>query len=290
MNAPLAIEARSGEGVPVLFIHGFSHHRHVWDELIDELPDAHRAITYDLRGHGDSPWSIERDYQVDDHAADVGRVLDQLSLERAILVGHSLGGLAAIRFAARHPDRVLALVLVDTGPRLSLAGVQQITSDGFEAPACFAHASEFEAWLEATMPFTPEAGIRLLAHHALVRRRDGALEPKLDPALLEAQVDADAMERIAREIESALAQIQCPTLLVRGGLSALLSEENAKRIVREQLAEGELVTLPEAGHAVMLDAPAALGAALEAFFARGLGARSVDRNPALASPSSARRA
>ena len=99
-------------GTPVLFVHGISHNRVVWEKLAKDLPDALRPIAVDLRGHGDSPWSPSSAYDLRDYAADLPLVLDALDIDGAAVVGHSLGGNVSTLFAAARPDRVRALVLV----------------------------------------------------------------------------------------------------------------------------------------------------------------------------------
>lgn len=100
-------------GTPVLAIHGITSTHRSWPLIADRLPGV-RVIAPDLRGRGRSntlrgPWGMRQ------HAEDMARVLDRFEVERAVLVGHSMGGFVAVRTAAQHPDRVAALVLVDGG-------------------------------------------------------------------------------------------------------------------------------------------------------------------------------
>ena len=267
MNLRLSIESTRSSGVPVVFVHGFGHHRHVWSHVMQGLDARYRPIGFDLRGHGDSAWSVERHYAIADHASDITRVLDELGIDRAVVVAHSLGGLAAIEFAAAHPERLDALVLVDTGPRLEVAGLDQVARDQTMAPMAFESQKQFADWLSSTMPFTPASSLALLARHALVMRDDGALEVKLDPGLMDPEIDRSTLTKTTADIDAALAHVRCETLVVRGGRSALLSREAAAELAERKLARGRLVTLERAGHAVMLDDPDGLLRAIEDFLA-----------------------
>ncbi|WP_353827465.1 alpha/beta hydrolase [Agromyces sp. SYSU T0242] len=100
-------------GTPVLAIHGITASHRAWHHVADALP-ARRIVAPDLRGRGRSadlpgPWSLR------DHADDQARVLDALGIDRALVVGHSMGAFVTVRFAAAHPDRVAGVVLVDGG-------------------------------------------------------------------------------------------------------------------------------------------------------------------------------
>ncbi|MBM7504340.1 alpha/beta hydrolase [Agromyces aurantiacus] len=100
-------------GVPVLALHGITASHRAWHHVADALP-GRRIVAPDLRGRGRSnalpgPWSLR------DHADDQARVLDALGIERAFVVGHSMGAFVTVRFAAAHRDRVAGVVLVDGG-------------------------------------------------------------------------------------------------------------------------------------------------------------------------------
>jgi esterase len=254
------------EGRPVLFLHGFGHNRHVWSKLAHSMRPEFRPILIELRGHGDSDWSIERQYETQDYARDLPVALDALGLDRVAVVGHSLGGLAAILFAAAHPERVESLVLVDTGPKLSMAALTQITEDMNIGPQRFDTEDVYREWLSGTLPFADPEEVKALAAHSLVRRLDGAYELKLDPGAMTPNVDAARWRESEMQISDALKKIRRPALLVRGGLSAVLPEPVAREIVDDMLVDGRLETLERAGHAVMLDDGPGLLRVVERFF------------------------
>ncbi|MEM9750140.1 MAG: alpha/beta fold hydrolase, partial [Pseudomonadota bacterium] len=124
-GAQIRIREEGPQDAPaLLLLHGFLYSLETWDAWAERLSTDYRVIRYDLLGHGLSgPDTLER-YAPKERAAFVGDVLDALSVERAIVAGNSLGGLAAWRFAATHPERVSALILVAPGG-YSINGVSE---------------------------------------------------------------------------------------------------------------------------------------------------------------------
>ena len=112
----LAYEER-GTGEPaILLLHGMAcMHEHM-APLVEALSPEHRCVAFDLRGHGSS--GVPHDaYSADDFTADIAFAMDELGLDRPILIGHSFGGSVSLIFARAHPDRVRALVMLDSGLR-----------------------------------------------------------------------------------------------------------------------------------------------------------------------------
>jgi pimeloyl-ACP methyl ester carboxylesterase len=104
-------------GIPVVFVHSFSGSSAHWKAQLDHLRRTRRAIAIDLRGHGHSDAPAGGMYEVTHLACDIASVVDRLELERFVLVGHSMGGSAAIAYAGTRPGRVAGLVLVGTPGR-----------------------------------------------------------------------------------------------------------------------------------------------------------------------------
>ena len=102
-----------GDGVPVVLLHGFPLSSEMWTPIRAAVEQAARLITPDLRGFGGSD-APQGDYGMETLADDVLRLADSLGLERFVLGGHSMGGYVALRLAARHPERLAGLILVDT--------------------------------------------------------------------------------------------------------------------------------------------------------------------------------
>jgi pimeloyl-ACP methyl ester carboxylesterase len=263
----LALSDWRGDGRPVLFVHGFGHDRHVWEDIAQGLPEGERPIAHDLRGHGDSDWSLACDYRADDHADDIASLLDALGIERVRLVGHSLGGNASTLFSAAHPERVEALVLVDTGPALSAAAWRFAAADAGEMARAYADVAEYRKLLALAVPLGAASALDRLARTSLIRRLDGRFEPKQDPILLELTGSDDELRATEARLWDALAKLRCPVLVARGERSAMLPEAVARRMVDEVLGRGQLVRIPRAGHAVPIENGPDLLAEMLRFFA-----------------------
>lgn len=107
----------TGDGVPVLFTHGFSDTGETFRATVDVLAAGRRCVTWDIRGHGRSGSPDDpAQYTVDLSIGDMLAVLDAERIDRAVLLGHSLGGYLSLELHRRHPERVAALVLASTGP------------------------------------------------------------------------------------------------------------------------------------------------------------------------------
>ena len=98
---------------PVLLIHGSQDHCHSWDWVSELLGKKYRLLVPDLRGHGDSEWAIGSSYSSLDYAYDIHQLLQQADLERAHIVGHSLGGMIACLYAGLFPEKVLSLTSIE---------------------------------------------------------------------------------------------------------------------------------------------------------------------------------
>jgi pimeloyl-ACP methyl ester carboxylesterase len=109
----LAVDDGGHSGVPVVFAHSLAGNSGQWKAQLDYLRPKRRAVALDFRGHGRSDPARNRDYSINGMAADISAVVDSLGLDRFVLVGHSMGGGAALAYAGAHPDRVAGLLLVD---------------------------------------------------------------------------------------------------------------------------------------------------------------------------------
>ena len=256
-----------GRGTPVLFVHGFFHNRSVWEKTAAALPSAFRPISVDLRGHGESPWSLEGDYDLQSYARDLYTLLDDLNIHRTFVVGHSLGGNVSTLLAKDLGARALGLVLVDTGPVLESTGADHVVDEVENALRRYSSVSAWRDQLSLIHPSGDSEVLDRLAATSVVGRIDGRYEPALDPGVLgrpEISIDLAAREQ---ELWAALRDLTCSVLVVRGGVSAILREKVAREMVEEALANGRLVTLEKAGHAVMVEDAEGFSLALRGFLA-----------------------
>ncbi|MHA1964047.1 MAG: alpha/beta fold hydrolase, partial [Candidatus Thorarchaeota archaeon] len=103
-----------GDGsLPVVFVHSLAGNTQQWSAQLRHIRTTRRGIALDLRGHGQSSSPENDDYAIDSMAQDIQMVIDQLGIQRFILVGHSLGGSVAVAYAGAYPQRVAGLLLVD---------------------------------------------------------------------------------------------------------------------------------------------------------------------------------
>jgi pimeloyl-ACP methyl ester carboxylesterase len=262
----------SSEGVPLLLLHGFGNEAHIWDDFAPAVAPHYRTIAMDHRGHGDSDWDPEERYGYDAMLRDLEAVTAALQIDRVVLIGHSLGGRIATLFADRHPERMAGLVLVDIGPELDPRGTTRIRLSVEADPTpTFRSVEHYARALTLAYPAARPHALERMARHGLRLREDGLYELKIAPALRGAarqrpprrEGGADAMSPEAQW--AALARIACPTLVVRGAASDILSPDTADKMVDEVLADARLAVVPQAGHSVMTDNPDGFRDAVTAF-------------------------
>jgi pimeloyl-ACP methyl ester carboxylesterase len=264
---PIHVLEWSDAGVPLVLLHGFGNEAHIYDDFAPQVAPYYRTIAIDLRGHGDSGHDPERRYDYAYHVRDLECVLAALGVERFVLVGHSLGGRIATLFAGTHPERMAGLVLVDSAPELDARGVIRIRQDleKSAAPsggsATLGSVAEYERLLSLAYPAARPAALKRMAHHGLRQRPDGRYERKTDAAFhagargMTAQEAEEREKRMTEELWGALARVPCPTLVVRGAASDILSPDVADRMAEDVLVKGRLAIVARAGHSVMTDNP-----------------------------------
>ena len=226
---------------PVLLLHGGNQSAHSWDLVSLHLSDRYHVFAVDQRGHGDSEWSREVDYSLGAKAADALAFIEDQGMGSPIVVGHSMGGLVAMRMVVAAPEVARGLVLVDIGPELNPEGVKVVQN-------FVVHNVEFddlEEFLDAVAKydrFRTREHIARTVKYNMLRRADGKYVSKVDHR----RVPEASASPLALDDFAALA---FPILVVRGGESNILEPEAAERFVGA-LADGRLVTVPGAGHNV----------------------------------------
>jgi non-heme chloroperoxidase len=248
-------------GRPALVcLHGITQTAHSWDEVAPVLARTHHVRALDQRGHGDSTWAPDGDYGIATQNHDVEGFLHAVDATPAVLVALSMGGLVALTLAARAPELVRALVVVDIAPEVQRGGVDNIRS----FVAATDELDTFEDFVQRAHSFNPRrslANIRDRLRHNLKQLPSGRWTWKYDPKLRTPARVADGMGDLWAEV----AKIQCPVLIVRGGESDILAPEVATRF--GGIVKAEVRTVPGAGHSVMGDNPSGFLAAVEPFLA-----------------------
>jgi pimeloyl-ACP methyl ester carboxylesterase len=247
---------------PLLFLHGGALTAHTWDLCCLALRDEFHCIALDQRGHGDSDWAPDADYSIAAQREDVRGFVDELGLDGFALAGMSMGAINALAFAIHYPERLSALVLIDAGPEVRRRGSSRIRDfvNGGAEPATL------EAIIERALAFNPRRDPKILRRslmHNLRQGHDGTWTWKYDRRRFQ-QMDRDTHSSERRGLADGLANVTCPTLVVRGAESDVFHEEDAERLA-QRLPDGRYVTIPMAGHTVQGDNPRDLAAALREF-------------------------
>lgn len=223
-----------------------STHR-MWDAQIDALEERFRVVRYDTRGHGGSPVPAGP-YTIDDLADDVVALLDRLGVQRAHLVGLSLGGMTAMRVAARNPDRIDRMAVLCTGARLTPADAWTE-----RAATVRAHGSASVAAAVVQRWFTPE----YLQSHPDVRAASEAMV-----AATPAEGYAGCCEVIAAmDLRADLASITAPTLAIAGADDPATPPDKLNEIATG-VKDGRLLVVPHSAHLANAEQPGIITPAL----------------------------
>jgi pimeloyl-ACP methyl ester carboxylesterase len=255
-------------GPVVLLLHGFLEHAHAWDLVAPALADGgFHAFALDWRGHGDSDWIGPGGYyHFADYAADLAGLVRALG-GRVALVGHSMGGSAALVYAGTEPERTTALVCieslgppdapVETAPHRFAAWIDDLErTRGRTRPRVT--LDEAAARLRERFPrFSPDVA-RLMADHG-TRAEDGARVWKFDPL----HQTRSPQPYSVTQARAFWARITCPTLYVEGGASVLRLEASdlaerlrvlrARRVVVADAAHHPHLERPDATARVLLE-------------------------------------
>jgi esterase len=248
---------------PLVCVHGYTSSADAFNGFARRFRDRFHIVALDVRGHGESAWSPGGAYTYRDQAADLAAFTDHLGLGQFTLVGTSMGGIIAMTYAMEHGQRLSALVLNDIGPDAE-HGSQRITQMVGGRPDAFTTldaAMDYRREVSPIVSARDTADQHELALGVLRRMPDGKWGWKMDPAYIRQRVEHGAPVR--PDLWPALARLACPTLVVWGTDSDVISEAQARRMV-ETLPKGELLAIPGVGHAPSLVEPASL-AGLERF-------------------------
>lgn len=250
----------SSEGVPLVLLHGHGNEAHLWDDFAPTIAPHYRVLAVDQRGHGDSDWDAEGRYETEYMVDDLEAMTEALGIERFVLVGFSMGGRVSMSFAGRHPERLAGLVIIDIGPELDPRGVMRIGQEmQTQRAPVFTSEDEYTAMLSLNYPAGQPEALRRMSRYALRQRDDGLFELKMDPKMRGERPTDDAArakeEALTAELWDALARVPCPTLVVRGAASDILSPDVADRMVDDVLQSGTLEVIAQAAHSVATDNP-----------------------------------
>lgn len=256
----LHVEA-SGHGPPLVLLHGFTGSARSWDALREPLAPANTILTVDLPGHGRSSAPVEPGrYALDRFARDLARVLDTLRIERVCLLGYSMGGRAALRFALEYGDRVAGLILESTSPGIDDAAARKDRARSDGELADFIEGEGIEAFVNRweSLPLWE-------TQHSLSSGRRSELRAQRlrnDPAGL-ANSLRGAGAGVTTPVLDRLGTLESPVLIIAGALDSAYVAHGQKmaRVFRN----ARLIAIEGAGHAVHLEKPDEFAAEVASF-------------------------
>ncbi len=252
-------------GPLVILQHGGGQTRHAWKGAGETLGAAgYHAVAFDARGHGDSDWAPDGRYGQDVMVQDLKCVVAALGNRRPVLVGASMGGgTSLVAIGEDHVDAT-ALVLVDIAPRIEIEGANKIEAFMSQKPEGF---SSLEEVAEAIGNYQPHRkrpkNLDGLAKNVRLGK-DGKYHWHWDPRF---RVPSRDLHKRRERLEACARNLTLPTLLVRGGLSDVLSEEGAQSFLK-LCPHSEYVNVTEAGHMVAGDRNDVFGTAVIEFLYR----------------------
>ena len=247
---------------PMVLVHGLRGHRHSWDDLSSVVCKDYHVMALDQRGRGESDWAPDGDYSTDAYVADLAAFADALGLDKFTLVGHSMGGRNSMTYGGRHPERLEKLVVVDVGPESDPRGGARISREIINVPEEFDSFEAVVEYMNKQNRFASDRVMRRRLTYATKELPNGKIGWRYDLAIREAR--RQGISTPQEDLWPALSKITCPSLVVRGAETDLLTLDVAQRMV-ETFPNGQLVEIPRAGHMVFEDNPEDFNSAVARF-------------------------
>lgn len=255
----------------ILMLHGGAQTRYSWNRAARRLAsEGYRVTTMDARGHGDSDWDPDGDYDIHRMSEDLQAIVaDRYSGRRPVIVGASLGGMTAMLALGAGKDVARALVLVDVTPKIEPEGVERIGEfmrSGLDGFASLEEAGDvIAAYQPGRKRPTNLDGLR----KNLRLKDDGRWHWHWDPRFV-GGASADNAEVGTAFFEKLVTQIAQPTMLIRGGASDIVSDESVRHLL-EHLPNAYVHQVADAGHMVAGDDNAVFLDQLEWFMGEVMG-------------------
>ena len=238
----------------VLLLHGGGQTRHSWDSTARRLADIGVfAITLDLRGHGRSDWSKNSEYELSQFSEDIAFVLEEIGI-CPVLVGASLGGLVGMYLEGRmRPGSISALVLVDVVPNMNVNGAERVKDFMLKhSEVGFASLSEVAEVLAEYNPYRKKP-TDLEGLKKNLRKRGNRWFWHWDPSFISSERNEKNPDmRNTQLLNEVMSNIKVPTLLVRGKMSDLVTEDEVQEFL-EKFPQSDFVDVSGAGHMVAGD-------------------------------------
>lgn len=241
----------------LLCVHGLTRNGRDFDYLAQTLSDSYNILCPDIIGRGKSGWLTNTThYTVDTYIADLLALLDSRKITQVDWVGTSMGGIIGMQLAATRPNLIRKLVLNDIGGLISATGLQRINSyAGLQM--MFTDRSSAEAYLRNSFaPFgiTQEDHWQHMLEHSFAILSNGEYQLTYDPGILDLM--RDPAKKLANPVDIPLwplwDAITCPTLVIRGETSDILTAETLEEMVKRKPELTATLTIPNTGHAPAL--------------------------------------
>jgi len=247
---------------PMLCLHGGAVNAHWFDFVAAGFTAGYHVRALDQRGHGDSDWAQPPDYSYERYAADVAEVVKKLDLRDFVMVGHSMGGLVSLVYAATYPGRVKKIVVVDSTLVATPDRVAVLHQIGGREGKTYATRGEFVDNFRVRPAGTTAAPeiLRYLAERSGRQGPDGLWRHKFDRHVYS--------KRVLIDIPPHWSRIGIPALLVKGGRSSRITP-GIVADAKSRCPQVDLVEVPGADHHVTLDNPGGFVEAVNAWLGRG---------------------
>lgn len=259
--------APNSDKTPLLLMHGLTRNSADFEPLVAHLVDDYRLVVADQRGRGLSNHDSDpANYNPVVYAADMGVLLDSLNIDRALAIGTSMGGLMAIVMTQMMPGRLTAIILNDIGPEVDMAGIRRIQSyvgGGSPATDWDSAAKAAESINGGAFPDYGPDDWTAFARRTYREDADGVPVLAYDKAIAAGMQDGE-LTAVPPNLWPAWDAIgDIPVLAIRGAHSDLLSPEILAQMAARHTGDFTAVTVPNRGHAPMLDEAEAVSAILE---------------------------
>lgn len=248
----------------VLCLHGLTRNSSDFHDLAFHLSDRFRVVTVDQRGRGRSGYDPEpSQYRPDIYCADMFTLLEHLDLQKVIVIGTSMGGLMAMMMASQKPSVFRAAIINDIGPEIAPAGLKRI--QGYVGAM-----RDFTSWEEAATAIKTQQTTKVFpkytaqdwlsfAKRTCVENPEGRIQFAYDPALANPFKEDETVSSPVDMWPFYAGLKSIPVLTIRGALSDILSEETLEKMSQSH-PDFTAVTIPDIGHAPMLNEPESLTA------------------------------
>ena len=255
----------------MLCVHGGAANAHWYDFVTQGFTADYHVRAIDLRGHGDSAWdnSNPPNYTYSRHAADIHELTEKLDLHNFVLIGHSMGGMVSLVYAATYPGRAKSLIVVDSNLVMNPERIAGFNAVGNRPAREYATQEEFIAHYRVRPggSTAPREALRYIAQHSGRRFDDGRWRHKVDRRVY-----------TNRELVDSFGQwngIKIASLIMKGGRSTRITPEVMAE-VNSRAPQVTVTVVPDAHHHITLDNPAGFVRAARDFLR---GSNATDHSP-----------